>query len=896
MKKIILLLLLPFLNHLTISTTNAQINLYVASTGVDTNPCTNINAPCLTVAQAITVANLPVNATQQIIINVAAGSVAGEFTINRSNLIIRGAQANSIPGIGNRRARTAESYFQMGGPGIVINSGVNNITIEGFEYRSNASIANSVLPMISFATNAVNENIFIRRNSIVGTSSYSTPAGGANRGQPFLLKDATGSLTNLQIIENRFLGYEGSTRNVITINSAESGVIRNNLFGILSTTPYATHLDKGIVLGSVKNFSIAQNNFQGINFSAIELTGTTNAGAANNDAIVRIDSNRFERVNSELSTLGTTGITEPNIAAGILLRANLFLGDSVLIRFNDFVNNNRIAIAIPNANNNFSTSGIKIFANRFSLSNGAAENSVADLYVGSDGDIPIGSIDAEANWWGNTTSPYFPKAEPTGGIGTDILGATTTTDINKIRTYISLSSSADNNAGSAFIPNKIAISRADNVGLVQGFSAIPETWTLQIPGSGYTGTIPIVVRSFTLDPLQSNQVLPNLTLNEPNLNAPIPILTLAKPIQIAGNLTFARGKIALANNNLTLTGNIAGTPSANSFILTEGTGQLVQSVNATTKTFPVGHDVESYTPATISVLSGPFNFAARAESATDPADYIIDNNGQETVNVVGVVWQIDNQTGGSPNASLTLQWNQDDELPGFMQDGNRVSYISKYDGSAWINLEWPATEPVAAGPDIWQRTVIGINSFSPFIVAGNNAALPVNLISFDAELQNKSVLLTWNTASEKNNAYFIVERSTDSRTFAVVGKISGRGTVDYVNSYNFTDAAATQSGVSIIYYRLKQVDIDGKFNYSKVASVTLNNAAITLFPNPASQRVTVGAPGDTQVQVINAQGQTVLQKVFNTSSEIDISSLSKGMYIFRFLQKDKITSQKVSVF
>jgi hypothetical protein len=92
------------------------------------------------------------------------------------------------------------------------------------------------------------------------------------------------------------------------------------------------------------------------------------------------------------------------------------------------------------------------------------------------------------------------------------------------------------------------------------------------------------------------------------------------------------------------------------------------------------------------------------------------------------------------------------------------------------------------------------------------------------------------------------------------------------------------------------VDIDGKFTYSKVASVTLNNAAITLFPNPASQRVTVAAPGDTQVQVINAQGQTVLQKVFNTSSEIDISSLSKGMYIFRFLQKDKITSQKVSVF
>jgi hypothetical protein len=874
--------------------------LYVAASSTDSPACGTLAMPCGTMQGALGRAQ----PTGVVAIRIAPGAVGNYDAppiINRSNLIISGLNVINRPinALNSRADFGSESRLIFNNTSTVIANGVDNITIEGFEFRSSYEEDYNTVPMITFEANGNNSNIVFRRNSIIGNSVFS--GGTVNNGvQPFLIKDGTGTISNIQIVENRFFGYNSTGIPVITIYTVESGAIRGNVFGsalvnvATNQFPGFNYLDRAIILGGAENFEIAQNEFQGINFSAIELTSTIDGIlAANNDAVVRIDSNTFNGVN--LADNINITVANENIDAGIKLRADDFAGDSVLIRFNEFVGNNRISIAIPNANNAFSTNGIKIFSNKL-----AEVNSIADLYVGSDADVSVGKLDANANWWGKVTTTFAPTVAPTATATTDILGGA---GRDRARPVLWLTSAIDVNNGPAFIPqNKIVRSNGIDAELPLVFEAVPEKWQLDMPGTTYTST-PIVRRSFTLNPLQADVLLPNLTLNGENADATDAVMTLLKSVRISENLTFTKGYVQLGVNNLTLLPNaVTNGESEESFVVTNGNGRLIKSSIGTggrtgDVNFPIGPTINSYNPVTINNTSTVDNFSVKVQPGITPPG----NNGQPvTANAVGLTWDISEGTPGGSNATITLQWNSDplnnNQLNGF---NPFESYISHYDASEsrWENLEWPAIKPALPGTvaNSFVQTASNVTDFSPFTVGSSGAALPVDLISFTAELQNRGVLLTWNTASEKNNAYFAMERSTDGRTFSEIGRITGRGTSDIVNSYNYTDAAAAQTGVPIVYYRLKQVDTDGKFTYSKVAPVTLNNTLINLYPNPASERVTVTAPGTTQVQIINGQGQMVLQKAFTSSIEIDIRSLAKGVYIFRFLQGDKITTQKVSV-
>lgn len=884
----------------------AQNTYWVRSTNATGTDCLNPNNPCPTINLALAEAN-GTPATVDII-NVLPGKYTEQIDIT-TPVALRGVidGAGTLPvaptftnrSLSEPSVETELIFAESVSNNITIAAGLNNVTIEGFKFATNiyfdAVTPGNTSPLIEFAAGNYS-NITIRRNIYHGDSDFGneSPYLGI---RPLILLPAGANIVNLQLTENRIYGLQGLPVPSIGLNGTFiSGQIRENIFGSIDQGTLFTTLgiESGVEVSNTNALLINRNHFQKIARSAITINNTVNTADLDT---VRINYNTFRQVN-----LQANPFTDAKAFAGVLFRANQIGGDSLVISNNDFAGNNRIAISIPNANQNYSTDGIKIFENLFGVGTVAATNNTwADLYVGDFNITPTGLIDANVNWWGNPSPNFTPR---TGGaaITTDILGGANAR--GRVLTAISLVSNVNSTPfpGLGFKSNENTMFSGVPTFYQTAFDAIPENWTLQIPSTtppstpiNYGSSVATIKRSFKLDPVVNNFTLPGFILDNGNANISPPVVTLLKSLQISSNLTFTRGIIALANNNLTLTGSIAGTPGTNSFILTEGTGQFRQLINGTTKIFPVGHDADSYTPATITV-PGAFTFAVRAEPIEDdPVSPIVGNSGQTTLNAVGVIWQINKQTPGNPNATLTLQWNEADELSGF---NDAASYISKYDStqSLWVNQEWPATPASSLGGGVWQRTVAGINSFSPFIIAGNNAPLPVDLISFDAELQNRGVLLTWNTASEKNNAYFAIERSIDSRTFAEIGKVTGRGTVEHINSYNFTDAGAAQTGIPVVYYRLKQVDTDGKFSYSKVESVTLDKAVVKLFPNPASQRVTVTAPGNTQVQVINGQGQTVLQKAFSSSTELDISSLSKGMYIFRFLQKDKITSQKVCVF
>jgi len=164
--------------------------------------------------------------------------------------------------------------------------------------------------------------------------------------------------------------------------------------------------------------------------------------------------------------------------------------------------------------------------------------------------------------------------------------------------------------------------------------------------------------------------------------------------------------------------------------------------------------------------------------------------------------------------------------------------------------------------------------------------LPVELISFEGEYQ-KGVAnyLTWSTASEENNDYFELQRSFDGRDFEAIAKIQGAGTTSEINAYEYYDRDY-QKGQH--YYRLKQVDLDGRFEYSEIVVLDVDGGSneVTAFPNPAKNDLTVAFNSELNTElnlsIFNASGKKVKSQLVElngeTSFNLPIQDLPKGVY------------------
>jgi hypothetical protein len=186
-----------------------------------------------------------------------------------------------------------------------------------------------------------------------------------------------------------------------------------------------------------------------------------------------------------------------------------------------------------------------------------------------------------------------------------------------------------------------------------------------------------------------------------------------------------------------------------------------------------------------------------------------------------------------------------------------------------------ATEPASAG------TYRNTSEFSQcgFI------SLPVSLVSFAADKNESDVRLLWITSSEKNNSMFIVEKSTDGRTFTDIGTVIGAGTSETLKSYSFND---TDPGSGIIYYRLKQADIDGKINFSDIISLNVSGKdVIKVYPVPTAGEISVQfllkERSFYTLEIFSPTGTSIFYQRGNAESgffekKIDLSNVPSGMY------------------
>jgi trimeric autotransporter adhesin len=191
-------------------------------------------------------------------------------------------------------------------------------------------------------------------------------------------------------------------------------------------------------------------------------------------------------------------------------------------------------------------------------------------------------------------------------------------------------------------------------------------------------------------------------------------------------------------------------------------------------------------------------------------------------------------------------------------------------------------------------------TFGRFMIeAGLESTLPVSLVSFTGKRENTINLLSWTTSTESNNKGFELERSADGKNFSSIGFVATKGadgnSVSTLN-YNFNDERAL-AGTN--YYRLKQVDKDGKFTYSSTVVLKGEKSLLisALYPNPAKDQVNMVVSSErnakANITVTDLSGKIVLQVNTTLTSgdnniNFNVSAFSKGTYYVRLTSDEEV--------
>lgn len=298
-----------------------------------------------------------------------------------------------------------------------------------------------------------------------------------------------------------------------------------------------------------------------------------------------------------------------------------------------------------------------------------------------------------------------------------------------------------------------------------------------------------------------------------------------------------------------------------------------------------------YDPATGNLMAKIKNLSAHDYGCTTVE---VDRSGANGTSWIGS-YQISNKTfkvtptNNNPNGQyeITLYY-KGSELttftPGNIQSmGKSPVSIAASDASNSTTVAVVST-PAFSGDYAFTATFN--TGFSGFGIsnAPPGSALPVTLVNFEGRNTSEGNLLQWTTSSESNNDYFAIEESINGKTFFETGRVKGVGNASATSHYDFTDRDFSKG---ITYYRLKQVDFDGKYAYSRIVAVDAPSAdGLRFYPNPVQSMLSIELPdqrnGFVNAELINASGQKVMVHeriaLQNGKFQIPVGKLAAGVY------------------
>ncbi len=248
--------------------------------------------------------------------------------------------------------------------------------------------------------------------------------------------------------------------------------------------------------------------------------------------------------------------------------------------------------------------------------------------------------------------------------------------------------------------------------------------------------------------------------------------------------------------------------------------------------------------------------------------------------------------------------------------GNEDIYLIKTDASGSSGCNETSPVPIVTNP----ATVVGnpayttgnfstsgatgtINNNAPTVIDLCIVPLPVTLLSFNVNCQDEEINLNWVTTTEINNDFFTIEKSTDAINWEIITQVNGAGNSNQIISYSYNDNNASNE---LVYYRLKQTDFDGDFEYFDINAVNCqNNSTVSIYPNPAANNFTTeltGKEGDVfLITLYNAIGKQVIQQKVelltnSTKEKITTNALPNGMYSIKVEQNNNnIITKKIVI-
>jgi hypothetical protein len=354
-------------------------------------------------------------------------------------------------------------------------------------------------------------------------------------------------------------------------------------------------------------------------------------------------------------------------------------------------------------------------------------------------------------------------------------------------------------------------------------------------------------------------------------------VTLLAPLQyltIYGTATFTNGVFV---GNVGLNGSVTGGNN-----LSYVSGSVTRgSVNGAF-TFPIG-DAGCYRPITLSPDARDFSCTYYKSTPANTNSV----NGLTNVSLCEY-WFV--RANDPPNVSITLSWVSAEcynPASGYVND------LANLRVASWEN-QWRdrgntgTTGTVAAGTITSTSINTNTSPWNGTFTLGSddqpgNQLLPIELSEFYAKLTAEhQVNLEWLTATELNNHYFEIQRSKDGLSFATIGEVEGHGTSREPNSYSWLDQQPF-SGWS--YYRLKQVDFDGKFTHSDPISIhNVNETKFSVYPVPTRGKTLFLSVKD-DVKVFNLMGDLVFSD--SDVSEISLEGFEPGIYLIRIPSGDQ---------
>jgi len=385
------------------------------------------------------------------------------------------------------------------------------------------------------------------------------------------------------------------------------------------------------------------------------------------------------------------------------------------------------------------------------------------------------------------------------------------------------------------------------------------------------------------------------------------IVLLVGVIFIA-NLSYAQEGSIITTSRSAPIGVIsyAAAVTSNGFAGDKFVDGYVKKLGTTKFTFPVG-DEGLYRPfaAAANGITGAYyrENPATTFTGTDvtggPFSPTLKGEGIGTISTVEF-WDIN----GTQPTRITLTWIGSSNVSAMVNGNLTKLLLVGFDGTKWVEI--PATvdangllggvSTTTAGSISTNDALVPDNYKVYALAAAPDGPLPVTLINFEGRIVESSVRLEWSTSSETNNDRFDVERRTNTswETIESVNKQANYGFKKYIYVDN-------NPGTGENLYRLKMIDLDGSFAYSKVVSIHFNSniEMISLYPNPVSERLFIKSADAgliSKISIFNVQGKMVSTLNSMPADGINVQNLSAGSYIVTLRNNSgSVSSHKVVV-